>query len=170
MACKSRRAAIRKITVLIVSMRVKPRARRSGGLEQSVDGLQESVGLARLRPSHDTLQMRANHLGHVLHRIELGAHDAGAPVLQHGANDIDLLAIQDFTQLLLVDPGTRGTFDRHLGNQGVQVGSRLRLELGRILEQSPAHAFEGLVGALLDAAHLVHRHAGVADDVEFGHW
>jgi hypothetical protein len=87
-------------------------------------------------------------------------------MLQHGAHDIDLFAIKDFAQLLLVDPGASSALDSHLGDQRVQIGSRLGLELGRVLEQSPAHALEGLVGALLDAAHLVHRRAGVADDVE----
>ena len=137
-----------------------------GGLEQTVDGLQEAVGLARLRPCHDALQMRADHLGHVLHRIDFGAHHASAPMLQHGAHNIDLFAIEDLAQLLLVDPGARGALDRHLGDQGVQIGRGLGLELCRVLEQGPAHALERLIGALLDAAHLVHRRAGMTNDVK----
>ena len=137
-----------------------------GGLEQAVEGFQKSIGLARLRPCDDALQVRADHPGHLLHRIDLGTHDTAAPVLQHGAHDIDLFAIQNLTQLLLVDPGPSGALDSHLGDQGVQISSGLGFELGRVLEQSPAHALEGLVGALLDPAHLVHCRAGMADNVE----
>ena len=36
-------------------------------LEQTVADFQEAVGLARVRPCHDALQMRADHPGHVLH-------------------------------------------------------------------------------------------------------
>jgi hypothetical protein len=133
MAWKSSLPAIRKITVLMVDSRVKPRARR---------------------------------LADLLHRIDLRAHDAGTPVLDHGAHHVDLLAIEDLAQPLLVDPGPRGAYRGQLGDQGVEVGRRLRLEAGSVLQQRPAHALEGLVGALLDAAHLVHRRAGMPDDVE----
>lgn len=71
-----------------------------GALAQAIDGLQKAVGLARLRPGHDALQVRADHPGNVLHGIDLGAHHAGAPMTKHRPHDIDL---QDLTQLLLVD-------------------------------------------------------------------
>ena len=38
-----------------------------GGLEQAVDGLQESIGLARLRPSDDALQVTAHEGGNIFH-------------------------------------------------------------------------------------------------------
>src|SRR5438045_7714739 len=77
-----------------------------GGLEQSIESLQEAVGLAGLRPGHYALQVAAHEAGDLLHRLDLGAHDAGAPVLERGANDIDLLALEDLAQLFLVEPGT----------------------------------------------------------------
>ncbi len=49
-----------------------------GCLEQVVDGLQETIGLACLSPSHDTLHVSANHLGDLLHRIDLGSHHESA--------------------------------------------------------------------------------------------
>ena len=137
-----------------------------GCLEQTVDGFEESVGLAGLRPGHDAFHMRANHLGNVLHRLDLGAHHAGAPMIQHGPHHVDLLSIKDLAQLLFVRPRSRCSFDSHLGDQRIQVCYRLRLEPGGVLEQSPAHALQSLVGLLFDPAHLVHRLAGVTDDLE----
>ena len=58
-------------------------------------GLQKAVGLADLRPGHDALQVSAHEGGDFLHWRDLGAHDAGAPVLEHGANDIHLHAIKE---------------------------------------------------------------------------
>ena len=46
--------------------------------------------------------MAAQHPGHPLHRFQPRAHDPGAPVLRHGARDVDLLALEDLAQLLLV--------------------------------------------------------------------
>ena len=75
-----------------------------GGLKQTVDGLKKTVGLSGLRPGDNALQMRANHLGHLLHRIDLGAHHTGAPMLKRDAHHVDLFAIKNFAQLFLVDP------------------------------------------------------------------
>jgi len=50
-----------------------------GGLEQSVDGLQKSIGLTRLCPSHDALQMRA--LGKCWPTPEMKAGDMSMLVL-----------------------------------------------------------------------------------------
>jgi hypothetical protein len=66
-----------------------------GGLEQAVERFEESVGHARLCPSDDALEVSSHHRGHVLHRFDLRAHDAGAPVLEHRAHDVDLLALED---------------------------------------------------------------------------
>ena len=79
-----------------------------GGLEQAVDGLEESVGLTGLRPGHDAFQVISHEHGNDLHGFDLGSHDAGAPVLEAVAQDIDLLALQDLAQLFLVDPGPCG--------------------------------------------------------------
>ena len=87
-------------------------------------------------------------------------------MLQHGAHDIDLLALEDRAQLLLVDPGAGGGYRGHPGDQGVEVGGSLDRQPRPIVEQRPAHALEGAVAALLDAAHLVDREAGMPDDVE----
>src|SRR5262249_42942687 len=66
-----------------------------GGLEQAIEGFEEAVGLAGLSPSDDALDVPAHHRGDLLHRLDLAAHDAGAPVMQHLAHDVDLLALQD---------------------------------------------------------------------------
>lgn len=151
---KSSLPAIRKMTVLMVSKLVKPRARR----------FEEAVGLAGLRPGDDAFEVAAYHGCDLLHGLDPGAHDAGAPVLEHVAHHVDPLALEDLAQLLLVDPRPRGTHGGHPGDQGVQIGGVLGPEAGAILQQRPAHALEGLVAALLDAPHLVHRRVGVPDE------
>ena len=76
-------------------------------LEQSVDRLEEPVGLARLRPRHDDFQVIAHHGRDRLHRLDLRAHHTGAPMREHRAHHVDLLAREDLAQLLLVDPRAR---------------------------------------------------------------
>ncbi len=66
-----------------------------GGLEQSVDGLQESVVLTGLRPSDDAIEVPAYECSAPLHRLDLGAHHADTPVIERIAHDIDLLSVQD---------------------------------------------------------------------------
>jgi hypothetical protein len=87
-------------------------------------------------------------------------------VLEHVAHDVDLLAFEDLAQLLLVDPGPRGAHGGHAGDQRVQVRGGLGAQAGAVLQQRPAQALEGLVCALLDAPHLVHRRVDMPDDVE----
>jgi hypothetical protein len=72
-----------------------------GGLEQAVDGFEEAIGLTGLRSGHDALKVTSHERGHLLHRLDLAVHDAGAPVLEHGAHDVDLFALKDLAQLLL---------------------------------------------------------------------
>ena len=138
-----------------------------GGLEQAVDGLQEAVGLAGLRPSHDALQVAAYESGDLLHRFDLAAHHTRTPVFEHAAHDVDLFTIEDLAQLLLVEPCSSRTYRSHLGDQSIQVSGGFRLQFRTILQQRPAHSFEGRVGALLEAARPVHRRAGVPNDMEF---
>ena len=92
-----------------------------GCLEQPVDGFQKSIGLARLRPSHDALQMCSDHSGNLFHRFDLGTHHAQTPMFQHGSHYVDLLALQNLAQLLLVGPRSGRSLDSHLGNQGIQI-------------------------------------------------
>lgn len=103
---------------------------------------------------------------HLLHGLDLGAQHAGAPVPEHVAHDVDLLAPQDFAQLLLVEPGLSRAHGAHPGDPGVQVGCRLGLQAGAVLEQRPAHPLGGLDRALLDAAQLVQGRVGTPDDVD----
>jgi len=81
----------------------EPASATLGCLEQAVDGVQEPIGLAGLCPSHDALQVATRQSGHFLRRLHLGAHDATAPVLEHAAHEVDLLALQDLAQALLVE-------------------------------------------------------------------
>lgn len=115
-----------------------------GGLEQAIDGFQKAVSLARLRPGDDAFHVTTHEGGNLLHGFDFRAHDTGAPVLERGAHDVDLLAIEDLAQLLLVDPGSGGALDGELGNQGVQVGGGFGFEAGGVLEQRPAQALERL--------------------------
>ena len=64
-------------------------------LEQAVDGFEEAVGLARLSPGNDAVEMRADQLRDFFHGFDLRAHDVGRPLREHAAHDIDLLALPD---------------------------------------------------------------------------
>ena len=92
-----------------------------GGLEQSVDGFDEAVGLAGLGPGDDAIEMLTDHDGDRLHGRDLGAHDVGAPLREHGGNDVDLLAIEDVAQLLAIEPGARGALGGELDDEPVEV-------------------------------------------------
>src|SRR5437899_1514875 len=72
-----------------------------GCLEQPVDGFEKAIGLTRLCPGNDALEVTTYESGDLLHRLDLGAHHAGAPVLEGLAHHVDLLAIQGLAQLLL---------------------------------------------------------------------
>ncbi len=54
-----------------------------GSLKQAVDRFNEVIGLARLGPGDDAVEMAKDHACDVLHRFHLGTHDAGAPPAQH---------------------------------------------------------------------------------------
>ena len=45
-----------------------------------------------------------------------------------------------------------------------EIGQLREVQLVSILEQRPAHAFEGALGTLLNAAHPIHGGAGMPDD------
>src|SRR4051794_22341502 len=106
MAWKSSLPAMRKMTVLMVESPLEAASPALGRLEQAVDGFKKPVGLTRLRPRHDAFEMTAHEAGDLLHRLDLAAHDADTPVLEHRANHVDLPALQDLAQPLLVDPGS----------------------------------------------------------------
>lgn len=59
-------------------------------------------------------------------------------MLEHLAHDVDLLALEDLVQLLLVDPGPRGAHAVDARDQDIEVGGGLGLEVGAILQQRPA--------------------------------
>ena len=40
--------------------------------------------LAGLGPGNDAVEVLADHPGDLLHRLDLGAQDIGAPLLEHG--------------------------------------------------------------------------------------
>ena len=75
-----------------------------GGLEQTIECFEEAIGLPSLRPSHDAVEVVADHLGDILHRLDFGAHNIGTPLRQQARHDIDLFAIKNFAQLLTVQP------------------------------------------------------------------
>ena len=104
-----------------------------GSLKQAIERFQKPIGLPGLCPRNDAVEMTAHERSDVLHWLNLGAHDAGAPMQQHRAHHIDLLAFEDFAQLLLVDPGPGSAHGGHPGDQRVQIGCRLGLELVQML-------------------------------------
>jgi hypothetical protein len=54
-------------------------------------------GLTGLGPGKDAVEVSANHAGHLLHRRDLGTQNIDAPLLEHGGDDVNLLAVEDGT-------------------------------------------------------------------------
>lgn len=138
-----------------------------GGLEQTIERFEETVGLPSLRPGDDTVEVIADHLGNLLHGFDFGAHDMGTPLRQQGRKDIDLFARENLTQLFTVQPGSRSTLGCDMSDQRIQIGGLTDRQPAPVLEQRPTHPFQIGIGLLLGTAHLVHRSRGMGDDVEF---
>ena len=120
-----------------------------------------------LSPSGDALEMVEDHLGDLLHGLDFGAPHIGAPALEHGGYNIDLLAVKDVAQLLAVEPGAGGALGGGLRDESIEVRALAFRETLAILEQRPAQAFEAGIGLLLAAAGLVHGLGGMGHDMEF---
>jgi hypothetical protein len=65
--------------------------------------------------------MIEDHLGNLLHGFGLGAPYIGAPALKHGGHNVDLFAIEDFAQLLAVEPGAGSAFGGGLRDESVKL-------------------------------------------------
>lgn len=94
-----------------------------------------------MSPSDDAVEVLLDHAGDVLHRRDLGPQDVGAPLLEHRGDDVDLLAVEDFAQMLAIEPCAGRAFGGGLGDQGVEVGSAFVGQAGAVLEQCPAQPF-----------------------------
>ena len=138
-----------------------------GGLEETVQGFDEAVGLAGLGPGNDAVEVKADHSGDLLHRLDLGAQHVGGPLLEQTGDDADLLAVEDFAQVLAIEPGAGGSPARRLGDQGIEVDAAGGRKAVAVLEQSPTHALEGRIGFLFNAAHLIDGGRGMGDDMKF---
>ena len=71
------------------------------GLEQSIERIDEANGLSGLNSGSDAIKVTVDHFGDLFHRFDFGAHDIAAPLLQHGSNDIELLAFEDMPRHVL---------------------------------------------------------------------
>src|SRR5215471_8003690 len=132
-----------------------------GGLEQTIEGFDESLG-----PGDNAVEVPADHSGDVLHWRNAGAHDIGAPLLEHGGDDTDLLAIEDCAQMLAIKPGAGGAFAGGLGDQGIKVSAAGSGQAVAVLEQRPAQPLEARIGSLFEPPGPVEGGGGMGDDVE----
>lgn len=73
-----------------------------GGLEEPVECFQEAIGHSSTRTGDDAFQMTANQLRDNNHGFGIGSHDICAPLLEHGAYDINLLTVENCAQIFLV--------------------------------------------------------------------
>ena len=137
-----------------------------GCLEQSIERFDEAIGLSGLSPSHDAVEVVADHFGDLFHRFDFGTHDIGAPLLQHGRNDIDLLAFEDAPQLLFIKPRTGGTLGCYLGDQHAHVGALCGGQFFSAFEQWPEQPFDRRISLLFDSAHLFDGGRCMCDDME----
>ena len=53
-----------------------------GGLKQAVDALWEAVSLPRSHPGEDALEISADHLSDLLHRLELRGQYVTTPAVE----------------------------------------------------------------------------------------
>src|SRR5215472_6835889 len=93
-----------------------------------------------------------------------GAHDIGAPLLEHGGDDTDLLAIEDCAQMLAIKPGAGGAFAGGLGDQGIKVSAAGSGQAVAVLEQRPAQPLEARIGSLFEPPGPVEGGGGMGDD------
>lgn len=94
-----------------------------GGQKQAVQGFEEAVGHAAAGPGDDAPKVGSDHPCDIVHRLDLLAHDARAPLPEHVADDVDLLAVEDLAQVFPILPGARGTLRRQVCEQGAQTGT-----------------------------------------------
>src|SRR6516165_1321700 len=109
--------------------------------------------------------MAADHAGHILHWLDLGAQDVCAPLLEHGGDDVDLLAIEDSAQAFAVEPGAGGAFGGGVGDQSIEVGARFDGQPMAVPEQCPTQAFEAGIAPLFKPPGLIEGGRGVGDDM-----
>src|ERR1700735_689830 len=111
-----------------------------GSLKQAVDRFNETIGLARLGPRDDAVEMTKNHACDVLHELDLGTHDVATPPAQHLGDHMDLLAIEYLAQLLAVHPRTGGAVGGVLADQRLEIGQLREIQLVGVFEQRTAAA------------------------------
>jgi len=104
-----------------------------GGLEQAVDGFEEAIGLAGLGPGDDAVEMRTDHPGPPLHWLGHRAHHVAGPLREHGARDLDLLALHDVPHP--AGPGTSRALGRNLRDK--RIPACLRGQAGAIPHHVP---------------------------------
>jgi len=109
----------------------------------------------------------ADHPGDLLHWRDARTHDIGAPLPEHGGDDIDLLAVEDGAQMFAIDPGAGGAFAGGLGDQGIKVGPACSGQSVAVLKQRPAQSLEAGIGALFETPGLVEGGGGMGDEVKF---
>ena len=105
-----------------------------GGLEQAVDRLEEPIGLARINPGEDAIEVLADHGGHVLHRLDLRAQHVAAPAVQESRDNGGLLGDKAVAQLLTIVPGTSGAGAGHASEELIELGAPGAGELAEILQ------------------------------------
>ena len=137
-----------------------------GRLEQPVKRFDEAVSLARARPGGDAVDVSADHLRDRLHGLDLRAIHVGAPLVQHGLDDVDLPSVENRPELVPVHPGPCSAFPRDLRDERVETGALSRADAGGILEQRPPQVLEFGVETLFDAGGRVERPGSVGDDME----
>src|SRR5271155_2694869 len=118
---------------------------------------------------HGFLPGRGDHRDgrSTLSKRALRAQDIGAPLPEHGGDDVDLLAVEDIAKMLTIEPGARRALCGGLGDQAVEIGATFVREAIAVLEQRPAQPFEAWVGALFEPSHLVDGGGRMGHDVEF---
>lgn len=128
------------MTVRMVLKRVYPRALRLAAWKRP---LIASRKLAGVDPGEDALEMIADHLGNLFHRLDLRAQYIAPQAIEEPTHDVRLLAGESVPQLLAIMPGTRGARSGHVREQPVELGALRGGELAAVLQQHPAQIPSG---------------------------
>src|SRR5271155_2335834 len=104
---------------------------------------------------HGFLPGRGDHRDgrSTLSKRALRAQDIGAPLPEHGGDDVDLLAVEDIAKMLTIEPGARRALCGGLGDQAVEIGATFVREAIAVLEQRPAQPFEAQCDRRCDFGH-----------------
>lgn len=120
-----------------------------GALKQAIDRFKKAIAQPTLCPRDNTVDMVPDYRPYDIHLLHVRAHDVGAPLMQYGANDVDLHVLEKHTQVLSILRSTRVTLGSQMSEQCVETGAPRATQADLATEQRPAQALDIEIELLL---------------------